>query len=71
MSNDNIFVAALASFAILIVASVLRPKHLQRSVIEIKDNIIHGICYKGKAMVNGVQKPFAGAAVSLGFTGIR
>ena len=70
MSYSNIFIASLAAFATMIVTSVLRPRHLQRSVIEIVDNVVQGICYRGKARFQGVQRPFKWAAASYGFSGV-
>ena len=49
LQNSNTFVASLAAFAGLIVASVLRPKHLQRSVISIKDGVISRLMLRRKS----------------------
>ena len=58
MNCNNIFVAALAVFWNLLVCSVLRPKHLQRSSIEFEGDIIVGHANKGKRRVRGHQVPF-------------
>ena len=50
---ENPFVQNLAFFAVAIVESVLRPRHLQRSDITVAEGRIIGNCSRGKARREG------------------
>ena len=69
IGSNNIFAASLAFFSVLIITSVLRPKHVQRSRIFIDNDAICGYCIKGKARVRGNQKPFFWGATRFGLSG--
>ena len=69
IGSDNIFVATLAFFSILIITSVLRPKHVQRSRLFIDKGAIGGYCIKGKSNVRRNQKPFYWAASEKSLSG--
>ena len=64
MWANNHFIAALACFWNLLVCSVVRPRHLQRSYIVLDDDVIIGYAKKGKKRTLGIQHPFQWACHS-------
>ena len=69
IGSENIFVATLAFFSVLIIISVLRPKHVQRSRLFLDKGAIGGYCIKGKSNIRRNQKPFFWAASSKSLSG--
>ena len=69
IGSENIYAAALAFFSVLIITSVLRPKHVQRSRLFIDNGAIGGYCIKGKVKLRANQKPFYWAASSRSLSG--
>ena len=68
VNNDYVF--AIAFFGVAIVTSVLRPKHLQRSEVDVNDGRIIGHCSKGKSREQGKQWPFWWAMPPFGLSGV-
>ena len=56
--SDNIFIAALACFWDLLVSAVVRPRHLQRSSLDLSGRHIIGHSTAGKIRTLGLQRPF-------------
>ena len=69
IGSDNIFVATLAFFRVLIISSVLRPKHVQRSRLFLDKGAIGGYCIKGTSNVRRNQKPFSWAVSEKSLSG--
>ena len=69
IGSENIYVATLAFFSVLIITSVLRPKHVQRSRLFLDKGAIGGYCIKGKSNVRRNQKPFYWAASEKSLSG--
>ena len=58
MFNRNIFISALACFWNLLVSSAVRPRHLQRSALDLSGRYIIGHATAGKIRTMGLQRPF-------------
>ena len=68
-ASDNEFVRALALFMPFILVAVVRPRHLQMSVISLGARV-EAYVEKGKRRIRGQQAPFHWAASRLGFLGL-
>ena len=66
--RGNVFVRAICLFAVMILLAVVRPRHLQRSVITVYGTLITAKVSKGKRRIRGQQAPFRWAAANRGIT---
>ena len=64
----NPFVRAISLFASLLIRAVLRPRHLQRSIITFNNTSVIGWVHKGKRRVRGQQVPMQWATSRVGVT---
>ena len=64
MASTNMFISALSCFWNLLVSAVVRPRHLQRSSLDLSGRHIIGHATAGKIRTMGLQRPFKWACPS-------
>ena len=69
LKDMNEFRKTLAFFWVMMVVSVVRPKHLQSSVVHVCGFRFEGHCTMSKGRIDGRRRPFWWAASTIGLSG--
>ena len=70
LAQDDIFAVAICCLWVMLITTVVRPKHCLMSVVKLLPDRFEGFCCKGKAKIQGARRPFRWASPRLGLSGI-